>query len=67
MAVREGRDGYLNDLQIVARNQARMTAGVGHFGFPPSIILKADHGKDVALGEAELLGNGCGVTVEGTS
>lgn len=63
MAVRETRDGYLDDLQIVARHQASVTAGVGHFGFPPSIVLETDHGKDVALGEAELLGDGCGVAV----
>lgn len=67
MAVRERRDGYLDDLQVVARHQARMTARIGHFGFPPSIVLETDHGKDVTLGEAELLRNGCSVTVEGAS
>lgn len=55
--------GYLDDLQVVARHQAGVTAGVGDFGFPPSIVLEADNGKDIALGEAELLGDGGSVAV----
>lgn len=43
-----------------------MPTGVGHLGFPPAVILKPDHRKDVALGEAELLGNGCRVAVQCT-
>lgn len=67
VAGRENRGGYLDDLQIVARNETRMAAGVGDFGFPPSIILEADDGQDVALRESKFLGDCGSVAVHGAS
>jgi hypothetical protein len=63
-----GREiGVLDDLQIVAGHKTRATAGVGDFGFPPSVILQAENGKNIALGKAELFRNGGVVGVHGTS
>ena len=53
----------LDDLQVVARHQARMTAGVGNLSFPPTVVLKADYRQDIAFGEAKLLRDGSGVAV----
>lgn len=59
-------DGYLDDLQIVAWNQAGTSGRGRDFSFPPAVILKSEHGKNVSLGEAQFLGDRCGVTVHCT-
>lgn len=44
-----------------------MTTGVRDLGFPPSIVLQANDGQDIALCEAEFLGDGSTVAVQGAS
>lgn len=54
-------------LQVIAGHQTRSSAFTNNFSLPPSIILQAEHGKDVALSEGQFLWNGCLVHVHRSS
>ena len=45
-------------LEVITWDQPDLSAATVHRGLPPPVVLVAEHGEDVALGEAKLLGDG---------